>query len=80
MKLYDFEEFRENGLELAFLKADDVIYPQFGKEFDPNLSIIDVMIFFSFLDWSIVVIIVVNSWTGNPVVYPSEEIGCNNEY
>ena len=45
MKLYDFEEFRENGLELAFLKADDIIYPQFGEEFVPNLSIIDVMMF-----------------------------------
>ena len=38
-------QFRENGLELAFLKADDIIYPQFGEEFVPNLSIIDVMMF-----------------------------------
>ena len=44
-ELYDFEEFRENGIELAFLKSDDIIYPQFGNEFVPNLSIIDVMMF-----------------------------------
>ena len=45
MELYDFKEFRENGIELAFLKSDDIIYPQFDKEFVPNLSIIDVMMF-----------------------------------
>ena len=45
MELYDFQEFRENGIELTFLKSDDIIYPQFGKEFVPNLSIIDVMMF-----------------------------------
>ena len=44
-ELYDFEEFRENGVELAFLKPDDIMYPQFGGEFVPNLSIIDVMMF-----------------------------------
>ncbi len=44
-ELYDFEEFRENGIELAFLKTDDITYPQFGGEFVPNLSIIDVMMF-----------------------------------
>ena len=44
-ELYDFEEFRENGIELSFLKTDDITYPQFGGEFVPNLSIIDVMMF-----------------------------------
>lgn len=44
-ELYDFDEFRENGIELAFLKPDDIRYPQFGGEFVPNLSIIDVMMF-----------------------------------
>lgn len=44
-ELYDFEEFRENGIELAFLKSDDIRYPQFGGEFVPSLSIIDVMMF-----------------------------------
>ena len=45
MELYDFDEFRDNGIELSFLKSDDIIYPQFGGEFVPNLSIIDVMMF-----------------------------------
>ena len=44
-ELYDFEEFRENGIELAFLKSDEIVYPQFGAEFVPDLSIIDVMMF-----------------------------------
>ena len=44
-ELYDFEEFRENGIELAFLKTGDISYSQFGGEFVPNLSIIDVMMF-----------------------------------
>ena len=44
-ELYDFAEFRENGIELAFLKTDDIVYPQFGGEFVPSLSIIDVMMF-----------------------------------
>ncbi len=43
--LYDFEEFQQNGIELAFLKSDDIMYPQFSGEFVPNLSIIDVMMF-----------------------------------
>ena len=45
MELYDFEEFRQNGIELAFLKSDDIKYPQFGGKFVPSLSIIDVMMF-----------------------------------
>lgn len=45
MELYDFKEFRENGIELAFLKTDEIAYPQFGGEFVPDLSIIDVMMF-----------------------------------
>ena len=44
-ELYSFEEFRENGIELAFLKTDDFSYPQFGGAFVPDLSIIDVMMF-----------------------------------
>ncbi len=44
-ELYDFEEFREHGIELAFLKEGDIRYPQFGAEFVPDLSIIDVMMF-----------------------------------
>ena len=44
-ELYDFAEFRENGIELAFLKPDEIVYPQFGGEFVPSLSIIDIMMF-----------------------------------
>ena len=44
-ELNDFEEFRENGIELAFLKFDEIIYSQFCGEFIPDLSIIDVMMF-----------------------------------
>ena len=45
MELYDFKEFWENGIELAFLETDEIVYPQFGGEFVPDLSIIDVMMF-----------------------------------
>lgn len=44
-ELYDFEEFRENGIKLSFLKSDEIRYPQLGGDFIPNLSIIDVMMF-----------------------------------
>ena len=44
-ELNDFEEFRENGIELAFLKSDEIIFSQFCGEFIPDLSIIDVMMF-----------------------------------
>ena len=43
--LYDFEDFRNHGIELSFLKQDEIVYPQFGGEFVPNLSIIDAMMF-----------------------------------
>lgn len=44
-ELYSFQEFRDYGIELKFLKTDDIIYPQFTDEFHANLSIIDVMMF-----------------------------------
>ena len=44
-ELYDFEEFKKRGIKLSFLKADPIEYEQFGKEFVPSLSIIDVMMF-----------------------------------
>ncbi len=48
-KLYCQKFFRENGLGLKFLKANESIqYQQFaGNEFVPNLSIIDIMMFCS---------------------------------
>lgn len=38
-------EFKDLGIQLYFLKMRDIRYPQFKKEFVPNLSIIDVMMF-----------------------------------
>ena len=43
--LYDKNEFRDNGIELYFLKTNPVNYRQFGNDFIPNLSIIDVLMF-----------------------------------
>lgn len=45
VELYDKEEFKNEGIELKFLKADNINYPQFKNEFVPFLSIIDVMMF-----------------------------------
>lgn len=46
-ELYDKARFSENGIELHFLKANgDIRYQQFKQdEFEPFLSIIDVMMF-----------------------------------
>lgn len=45
VELYDKEEFKNKGIELKFLKADNISYPQFKNEFVPFLSVIDVMMF-----------------------------------
>lgn len=45
MELYSKETFREKGVELKFIKSRPFEYPQFGNEFVPWLSIIDVMMF-----------------------------------
>ena len=44
-ELYSREAFRENGIDLKFIKSKPFEYPQFGNEFVPWLSIIDVMMF-----------------------------------
>jgi WbqC-like protein family len=44
-ELYSKETFKENGIDLFFLKSNDVIYSQFAHEFIPHLSIIDVLMF-----------------------------------
>ena len=44
-ELYSFEEFKQNGIELKFLKADEISYKQFDNEFISNLSILDIMMF-----------------------------------
>lgn len=41
--LYHAKAFADSHVELGFLKTDDIVYPQPGKEFVPNLSIIDVI-------------------------------------
>jgi len=43
--LYDKVEFQKEGIDLSFLKSNDIIYKQFNNEFIPWLSVIDVMMF-----------------------------------
>ncbi len=43
--LYDKEEFRQQGINLNFIKTNEITYKQFNNEFISNLSIIDVMMF-----------------------------------
>lgn len=45
MELYDREEFKTQGLDLKFIKTNPIEYEQFGKQFVPWLSIMDVMMF-----------------------------------
>ncbi len=44
-ELYQSERFSERGIKLNFLRTKEIEYPQFGNEFVPGLSIIDVMMF-----------------------------------
>ena len=43
--LYSDKSFQEEGIELSFLRCDEIHYRQFNDEFVSNLSIIDVMMF-----------------------------------
>jgi hypothetical protein len=45
MALYDRDAFSSRNLQLSFIQSNPVRYRQFGNEFVPNLSIIDVMMF-----------------------------------
>lgn len=45
VELYSKETFLERGIELEFIRSLPFEYPQFGNEFVPWLSIIDVMMF-----------------------------------
>jgi hypothetical protein len=47
LQLYIRNEFKNEGIDLYFLKANDFEYKQFNNEFVPWLSIIDVMMFHS---------------------------------
>lgn len=55
-ELYSKEEFRNNGIELNFIKSKEIRYAQFNNIFVPSLSMIDVLMFnsrfevMSFLD------------------------------
>lgn len=44
-ELYDKAEFAANGVDLYFVKTDDLMYQQFGSIFEPGLSFIDVLMF-----------------------------------
>jgi hypothetical protein len=45
VELYDKETFKQNGIELNFIKSNPIRYKQFSNEFIPWLSIVDVMMF-----------------------------------
>jgi len=45
VELYDKETFKQNNIELNFIKSNPIKYKQFNNEFVPWLSIIDVMMF-----------------------------------
>lgn len=44
-ELYDYDSFEKNGIQLNFLKTNNIEYKQFNNEFVPNLSILDVLMF-----------------------------------
>lgn len=44
-ELYDKKEFAAHGIDLFFVKTGNIRYEQFGGEFEPGLSIIDVLMF-----------------------------------
>lgn len=44
-ELYSKDIFSQHGIELSFIKTIPIEYGQLGSEFTPNLSIIDVMMF-----------------------------------
>ncbi len=43
--LYSKEEFKQKGIDLNFLKTNNIYYKQYGNEFVPDLSIIDLLMF-----------------------------------
>lgn len=45
VQLYNTEEFDKSGIELKFLETEIIEYCQFNKQFEPYMSIIDVMMF-----------------------------------
>tara|TARA_B100000378_G_scaffold190473_1_gene154822 strand:- start:5711 stop:6415 length:705 start_codon:yes stop_codon:yes gene_type:complete len=45
IELYDKLDFKNKGVDLKFIKTNDINYKQFHNEFIPYLSIIDVLMF-----------------------------------
>ncbi|MCB2312383.1 WbqC family protein [Clostridium tagluense] len=45
MELYSKDKFKEQGIDLFFVKMKEIKYKQFNGDFIPNLSIIDVLMF-----------------------------------
>jgi hypothetical protein len=45
LQLYSKDKFSEAGVDLQFIKSNDIQYGQFNNEFVPWLSVIDVMMF-----------------------------------
>jgi WbqC-like protein family len=50
LELYDKNEFKDNGIELGFIRTEVKPYNQFDNIFVPSLSIIDVIMFNSVQD------------------------------
>lgn len=44
-ELYNSTQFASLGIRLSFIMPGEIVYPQFGDNFVPNLSILDVMMF-----------------------------------
>ena len=45
MELYSKERFKKEGIELYFIKMNEISYKQFKNNFVPNLSVIDILMF-----------------------------------
>jgi WbqC-like protein len=45
VELYNKEDFKKEGIDLHFIKTNNIKYTQFKNDFTPMLSIIDVMMF-----------------------------------
>jgi len=44
-ELYNAEEFKKYNIELKFIQMNNIVYSQYSKDFIPNLSIIDVLMY-----------------------------------
>lgn len=45
INLYNKDDFHKEGIELAFLESEVPKYKQFKEQFEPNMSIIDILMF-----------------------------------